>query len=411
MASDSHYDSFFGGTDISYDNPDNVAFAITGVTKAGDNVTFTWTASKAGSAVNPCNDNLSVGPTFKGLGAYLAYAKGDDWVNENVGSSPGQPAGARNLFSGTNALSTTCAANVATTTGLVVDPDANSYADKALLAIGGKPINRGTFLIGTTSTPGDYFIRFPSPTKAFKMADGSSATARRGAVDTARCLKCHRGTLYQHGGDRVDNEQLCVICHNPSAGEKNVRQVTYKITNADGSVNTDVTYDGKVNETYDMRYMLHAIHGIEKRGIPLVIYRGRGIFAFVTPDAVPPTGWPLVDGEPVPAFENAVVFGSTNVPPSRQTHNWVIVHYPKPPNECTACHVPGLYEAPDQTKAVALTVDPGTSFTDQSDDIVIGPTAGACTACHATAPVRSHATQFGYRTNVTKDAMLLLAQP
>jgi OmcA/MtrC family decaheme c-type cytochrome len=217
--------------------------------------------------------------------------------------------------------------------------------------------------------------------------------------------------LYQHGGDRVDNEQLCVICHNPSAGEKNVRQVTYKITNADGSVNTDVTYDGKVNETYDMRYMLHAIHGIEKRGIPLVIYRGRGIFAFVTPDAVPPTGWPLVDGEPVPAFENAVVFGSTNVPPSRQTHNWVIVHYPKPPNECTACHVPGLYEAPDQTKAVALTVDPGTSFTDQSDDIVIGPTAGACTACHATAPVRSHATQFGYRTNVTKDAMLLLAQP
>src|SRR4030066_72970 len=120
-ASDTHYDSFFGGEDISFGNPDAVSFAITGVTKAGDNVTFTWTATKNGSAVNPCNDNLALGPTFRCLGAYLAYAKGDDWVNENVGSSPGQPASARNLFT---SLSTTCADNVATTTGLVVDPDA-----------------------------------------------------------------------------------------------------------------------------------------------------------------------------------------------------------------------------------------------------------------------------------------------
>ena len=251
---------------------------MTGVSKSGDNVTFTWTATKNGAAVNPCNDNLSVGPTFRGLGAYLAYAKGDDWVNENVSASqaPGQPLGARNLFT---SLTTTCDANVATTTGLKTAAGAAAYAQKALLAIGGKPITQGTFLIGNASTANSYFVRVPSPTYAFSMTNGSAVAARRNAVDTAKCNKCHRGTLYQHGGDRVDNEQLCVICHNPSSSEKNVR-VGYGILNADNTVNRNATYDGKTAETYDMRYLLHAIHGADKRQNPIVIYRSRGVFAF-----------------------------------------------------------------------------------------------------------------------------------
>ncbi len=403
-ASDRHYDSFFGGTDVSYDNPDNVSFEITGVTSDGTNVSFTWTAEKLGAAVDPCNDNTADGPVFSDLGAYLAYAKGDDWVNEFVGTSPGQPASARNLFT---ALSTTCDNNaVATTTGLVIDPDA-TYADKMLLAIGGKPIDR--FVPGNA----DIFLRVPSPTYAFNMADGSPATARRDAVDTAKCLACHRGTLYQHGGDRVDNEQLCVICHDPSSGDKNNRLDRYQIVNlsAPTTVNTNATYDGLSNQTYDMRYMIHSIHGIDKRQTPWVIYRSRGIYAFVTPDTIPPTGWPLVNGEPEPSSPSTTpIYGSTNA--STQTHNWTIVHYPKAPSECTACHNSGAYEAPDQTKAVALTVDPGgPDYADQSDDIVIGPTAASCTACHYTAPVLSHATQFGYATNVTKEEMLDLATP
>jgi OmcA/MtrC family decaheme c-type cytochrome len=165
-------------------------------------------------------------------------------------------------------------------------------------------------------------------------------------------------------------------------------------------VDTASTYDGKVAETYDMRYMIHAIHGVDQRQNPLVIYRTRGVFAFASPDDVKPTGWPA-DGQ--------TIYGSDNN--SKIGHTWTVVHYPKPPSECLACHNAEAFEAPDQTKAVALTVDPGTNYLSQSDDIVIGPTAAACTACHATAAVRSHATQFGYRTNVTKDEMLLLAQP
>ncbi len=411
VASDRHYDSFFGGQDISFVNPNGVGFAITGVTVAGDNVTFTWTAERLSAAVDPCNTDLAAGPVFTDLGAYLAYPKGDDWVNEFVGSSPGQPASAKNLFT---SLATTCAANVATTTGLEIDPDA-TYSTTALLAIGGKPIDQDTFLIGTTATDNAFFIRFPSPTYAFTKADGSPAAARRDAVNTDRCLRCHRGTLYQHGGDRVDNEQLCVICHNPSSADKNNRLERYQIVNADNTVNTDATYDGKTSETYDLRTMLHGIHGVEHRvehgGNPWVIYRSRGIYAFVPQlyeeidgdvfavDYPKPTGWP---------DDGMTIYGSLNG--STIAHNWVVVHYPKPANECEACHDPGKYGIPDQAEAVALTVEPGASYPDQSDDIVRGPAAAACTACHNDAPVQVHATDFGYLTNVTKEEMLEKAQ-
>ena len=418
--------SFYRGEDISFSNPNDVSFQIDNVTVSGANVTFKWTASKNSVAVNPCNDNIDVGPTFRGLAAYLAYAKGDDWVNENVSTSPGQPAGSRNLFT---SLATTCASNVATTTGLTI-ASGTDYAEKALLAITGKSLDQGTFTIGTAATKQGFFVRVPSPTYAFSMTDGSAVAKRRDAVNTANCLKCHRGTLYQHGGDRVDNEQLCVICHNPASNEKDNRKETtgsgssqrYGIVNLDGTVDTSKTYDGKVGETYDMRTLLHSIHGIEQRGNPIVIYRTRGIYAFVPPvyetigsDTFeraypPPTGWPLVGGITVPATDNnATVYGATTH--TRQIHNWTVVHYPRRPSECTACHNPGAYEPPDQTKAVGLTIDPGNSYPVQSDDTLIGPAAAACTACHTSPAVKGHAASFGYRGIVTRDALLELSQP
>jgi OmcA/MtrC family decaheme c-type cytochrome len=291
---------------------------------------------------------------------------------------------------------------VATTTGLTVAAGAKPYATKALIAIGGKPLTQGTFTIEGVSTAKDYFVRVPSPTYAFSMATGASVAARRDAVNTEKCVSCHRGTLYQHGGDRVDNEQLCVICHNPSSSEKNVR-VGYGILNADNTVDTSKTYDGKSAETYDLRYLLHSIHGAEKRANPIIIYRSRGIFAFAPEGAAYPTGWPAGG-----TVDNALVYGSAN---KYIGHTWTIIDYPKPASECLACHNAGAYEVPDQTKAVALTVEPGTSWSSQTDDISIGPTAGACTACHATSVTRSHASKEGYLANVIKEDMLEMAQP
>jgi OmcA/MtrC family decaheme c-type cytochrome len=394
---DAHYNSFYGGKDISFANPNEVSFTVTGVTKVDDAVTFTWTASNAGGAVNPCNTDINAGPTFQDLRAYLAYAKGDDWVNDGVGTAPGQPLSALKLFT---SLTTTCAANVATTTGLTVSPAA-TYAEKALLAIGGKPLDMH-------ADAGEaFFVRVPSPNYTFSMANGAAATPRRDAVDSTKCTGCHAGTLYQHGGDRVDNDELCVICHNPASNDKNNRLTKFQIVNADGTVDTDSTYDGKTGQTYDLRTMIHSIHGVGKEGTPWVIYRSRGIYSFVPPvyeeidgdlfeRAYPkPTGWPA-DGQ--------TIYGSDNG--STIAHNWIVVHYPKPVSDCQACHNDEAYEAPDQTKAVAVTQDAGTDWTDQSDDLVIGPAAAACTACHNTASVRSHAEIFGYKAVVTKDAML-----
>jgi len=412
QATDAHYDSFYRGEDISFANNNDVTFTIGDITSDGSNVSFTWTASKQGKAVDPCNTDLNLGPTYQSLGAYLAYAKGDDWVNEFVSGTPGQPTGARNLFT---ALTTECAANEATTTGLVLNADALTYADRVLLAIGGKALDQDSFQIGASNQNIAYFVRNASPLQAFDPADGSPLPARRNAVDNDKCLGCHNGTLYQHGGDRVDNEQLCVICHNPASNDKNTRRENFKIVNADGTVNTDATYDGKIAETYDLRYLLHSIHGAFKRDNPYVVYRGRGVYAF------PPAQYELVyDGEewitvevpfPKPTGwpeDGQTVYGSTNDPASTTPHTWTVVHYPLPPNQCDACHNEEAYRVPDQTKAVALTTDAGGSdYADQSDDTVIGPTAAACTACHASNTTYRHATtDMGYKAQVTKDEML-----
>ncbi len=386
QSNDAHYNSFYKGVDISFANEDNISFEVTGVTVTGSDVTFTWTAAMNGAPVNPCNTDVTTGPDFSSIGAYLAYAKGDDWVNELVGTSPGQPASARNLFT---SLSTTCDANVATTTGLVLNSNATA---RAVLALGGKP--KATYAAANEA----YFVRVPSPTYAFNTVDGTSATARRDIVDSTKCTGCHQGTMYQHGGDRIDNAQLCVICHNPGSSDKNNRLDRYQIVNAAGSVDTSKTYDGRNSESYDLRNLLHSIHSVGNgvnQADPFVIYRSRGIYAFVNDTTAQPAGWPA-DGQ--------TIYGSTNG--STITHNWTVIHYPKPVNDCEACHNPGTYDAADQTKAVALTDDAGTNWPYQSDDIVIGPTAAACTSCHDSAAVRSHAETFGYRTNVTKDIML-----
>ncbi len=119
------------------------------------------------------------------------------------------------------------------------------------------------------------YVRVPTPTYEFAVGTGAKlATPRRAIADTSACLKCHVGSLYQHGNTRVDNVTMCIICHNSASSDQNNR-VTMGVTAAEA-------YDGKPGQTYEFKTMLHKLHKSGRAGAEnLVIYRTRGLYAWI----------------------------------------------------------------------------------------------------------------------------------
>jgi OmcA/MtrC family decaheme c-type cytochrome len=436
------------GVDQSVVEGAKFALAVTGVTRVGANYEVSWTASYNGAPVGPCNTDFAVGPVFLGVTAdqltgkaasnmqfIKAYGQGDDWVNANrTGSNiaPGQPATSATLA----AANTNCTvnANVAVTT-TPVDTFV-AAGTRGVMALQGKPQLRFAPAAGTS---GEFIqARAESPTFNFVVpaADGAATAgaARRTIVDTAKCLQCHKGSLYQHGGNRVDSVPLCVTCHNPAANEMNNR-VLFGVTAAEA-------YDGKPGEAYDMRTMVHAIHSAGETGRSYVIYRTRGIYFFGNAaslaDAIANKNWPTTGGFTCDTAEGPAtyypVYGSlangtsdrmpivgtngfcdtangpilANTVPLWQIHNVVLVEYPRPLSDCGACHANGwVPQAVDATKGVGVTVDVGVApFGNQIDDVLMGPTAASCMTCHQSGDavtqfqLREHAWSNGWEPTI-----------
>jgi hypothetical protein len=158
----------------------------------------------------------------------------------------------------------------------------------------------------------------------------------------------------------------------------------------------------------------------------IVIYRSRGIYFFGNQAsldaAIADRHWPTTggitcigsEGLPVTYYK---IFGSItsgNVPAANtdgtckttglvpstdgtwQIHNVVLVEYPRPLNDCGACHATGWVPAAvDPTKGVAMTTDAGAApWGNQLDDVLMGPTAASCMSCHQSGV---ESTQFGLR--------------
>lgn len=372
--------------------------------------------------VDPCNNDFALGPVFVGTSASAAsgrsdenmailkaYAVGNDWVNGITGvTSPGQPTSvnlrhARSTLSG--AKNTTCAGNVATSK-VVADPSVASAA-RAAVALQGKPQLRlasvtghdAVFdpMVGTSTEV--IQVRAHSPVREYVPGTGAlPTTTRREIVSIDKCNACHKGSMYQHGGNRVDSIELCVMCHNPASTEQQNRQGM--------GVTAAEAYDGKVGQTYDMRTMVHAIHAAGETGNPYVVYRTRGIYFFANQAALDASTWPQsgciscngsegpalyckvagssasgkvpVEGGSCDAASNANSTDGTWLP-----HSFINVHYPRPLNDCAACHVNDSEKSfPDAKKAVAVTVDMGASVANLLDDVVKGPSAASCMTCH-----------------------------
>jgi OmcA/MtrC family decaheme c-type cytochrome len=245
------------------------------------------------------------------------------------------------------------------------------------VAIQGKPQVRFAPAAGSANEV--IQVRAKSPVREFVLADGTApAASRRQLVVIEKCNACHLGSMYQHGGNRIDSIELCVMCHNPASNEKNNR--------VGFGVDASEAYDRQPGETYDLRYMIHAIHSAGETNAPLVYYRSIGVYLFgskAARDAAP--SWPgegcfVMNG----TTSTAVSRDCGGSPPGSNLHNFVEVHYPRKLNDCAACHADGWVPGtPDPTQGVAVTVDAGAApWGGQVDDVLLGASAASCMCCH-----------------------------
>jgi hypothetical protein len=328
-------------------------------------------------------------------------------------SAPGQ-ALAVNL----STTNTVCAGNVATTT-IPVDTGV-AAGTRGVVALQGKwqiPVPAG---MSTEHWPYPLmFVRVPTPTEEWIVGSSGivpKASQRREIADTGACLKCHVGSLYQHGNTRVDNVQMCVICHNSASSEQNVRTTM--------GVDKTEAYDGLVGQTYELKTLLHAVHTAGEQTKTLAIYRTRGIYAWA-PEGVTPANWAgtaCAVASPIPPATTpaaSVVLNPTTPPAGTtftttgyivygantnadgsyptvacQPHNLYHPTYPRLFNDCAACHTSTFDTMVDQTKGVATTLDAGAApWNNQLDDTLQGANTAACTSCHQDAASVGHANQ------------------
>jgi len=69
------------------------------------------------------------------------------------------------------------------------------------------------------------------------------------------------------------------------------------------------------------------------------------------------------------------------------------------------CHASGGFAViPDQTQAVATTLDAGAlPWNNQIDDVLQGASSAACTSCHQSSSARGHANQNGWTPTTFED--------
>lgn len=207
-------------------------------------------------------------------------------------------------------------------------------------------------------TPAGSTDRFATVGPMFPFAvTGTSVTARRAVIDPAKCNSCHFD-LAGHGGSRK-GAQYCTTCHNPNNANDE------RIARREGTV--------VLAESVDFKVMIHKIHAGEELSQPYVLY------GFPAPTPAAPGGSPLNFGE---------------------------TRYPRPRNQCTACHLPGTFGMPLATgvlpsTAVELTCTETAGadadgyctspFWNITTTTRTAPTSAVCTSCHDQPYVAVHA--------------------
>jgi len=195
-----------------------------------------------------------------------------------------------------------------------------------------------------------------------------------GVMTPVGCLECHE-VLEGHGGNRVNNVQVCVMCHNPgmtTSGRTIPDNVTKNTELKARYAGSSLTYP---EVAQNMAEMIHGIHASEMRVNSFDIIRNRQETANVY---------------------GVVIWGNE-------------VTYPGDVSRCQKCHIAGTYGA-DLPDGVLFTTEKITTGSasetldniiaarksfPNATDLVTSPTVGKCGYCHDTPSAVGHFISMG----------------
>ncbi len=335
------------------------------------------------------NEDLATNALWTTAGARLAldivYSEkaGQDWTNTGNGAvtgfgsmvangspAPGQPA-SFDLLAGLKASSPTVVKNsdgtYTFTSGFAIPAGAVGSGVAVLeghpnSATGGLPVRSGTFF--------------------FPITD-AAATPRRAVVDIQKCDKCH-GLLSLHGGNRTDNIDTCVSCHNTEATDVTQRPQPYGTPGI----------DGKPEQSIAFSTMIHSIHtGASPYSPGIVVYAytgkpgGRGTVAptdfrqVVLPEgnSIGKCGICHADTNPLPSADNGIVNGIAQIT-ADSADQTTFKRTSKTAAVCSSCH--------GTTLAAQHMSQNGAGFgltqiaIDLAQNSPYGPGAETCSLCH-----------------------------
>jgi OmcA/MtrC family decaheme c-type cytochrome len=331
-------------------------------------VTLTCNASSSNTA-----DTLLTG--FSGSPSFLvAYALPQDGVTtmvdyNNLGKAAAQPASVSiaNACNGTQ--------------GSMTGPDGSGFYTATLTGSNNAAVFPAGSTLRSVALQG-YFTQI-SPTLArhtVSVQKGVTGdTARRSVVDPARCGLCHE--FFQgHGGNRVYETQVCVMCHVPnlSSSGRGANVANLNATNA--AALTAAGYDPANPATWPEKSMnfkdlIHSTHASAKRANPFQFVRDRGT--------------------------SGVYF-----------YDMSEVTFPGVLSDCETCHKPGTYSVGMSSvlPSTQITTDGNAATTVTQDrasvpnaaDLINSPTTAACIACHDASLPLFHAEQNGGSINLPR---------
>ncbi|WOH36937.1 OmcA/MtrC family decaheme c-type cytochrome [Thalassotalea fonticola] len=206
-----------------------------------------------------------------------------------------------------------------------------------------------TVNFGDVNNPDFQSVPLTNVVGYFAITD-TAPVERRQVVDLNNCFGCH-SELSLHGGNRTDNIEACVMCHNPRNTDKRVRAIA-----------ANPPTDGKAEESIDFKTMIHGIHGTNIRENPLQVVGYKG-------------------------FTTHIYEGT----------------FPGEVGNCVICHSEGTYNLPLSDGVLATTSDTGADIANPNDDMVTSPTAAICSSCHDSELVKGHIESNGGSFSTTQN--------